>query len=78
MKLCRTLRNETMCKMIKIIIGTKVVDMSASSTIEMEDTEVELDSLGIVTIDHVGPSNVSHATKKLIDMQTLHTRTELI
>ena len=43
----------------------------------MEDMEVEVDSLGIVTADHVGPSNVSHVTKKDNDMQTVHIRKEL-
>ena len=44
----------------------------------MEDMEVEVDSLGIATTDHVDPSNVSHAIKKVTDMQTAYTRTELI
>ena len=47
--------------------------MSDGLTIDMEDMEVEVDSLGIATTDHVGPSNVSHATKKVIDMQTART-----
>ena len=67
-----------MRKMIKIIKGTKVVDMSVSSTTDMEDMEVEVDSLGIATTDHVGPSNVSRATKRVTDMQNVHTRTKLI
>ena len=67
-----------MIKMNRIIKDMKAVDMSIGSTTVMEDMEVEVDSLGIVTIDHVGPSNVLHATKKVIDMQTAHTRIELI
>ena len=39
--------------------------------------EVEVNSLEIVTTDHVGPSNVSHVTRKDADMQTVHTRTKL-
>ena len=66
-----------MLKTNGIIKDMKVVDMSASSTTVMEDMEVEVDSLGIATTDHVDPSNVSHATKKVTDMQTVHTRTEL-
>ena len=66
-----------MHKMTKIIRGTKVVDTSASLTTNMEDMKIEVDSLGIMTIDHVGPSNVSHDTKKDTDMQTVHTRTKL-
>ena len=49
--------------------------MSVGSTTVMEDMEVEVDSLGIATTDHVGPSNVSRATKKVTDTKTVHTRT---
>ena len=52
--------------------------MSAGLTTVVEDMEVDVDSLGIATTDHVGPSSVSHAIKKVIDMQTAHTRTKLI
>ena len=51
--------------------------MSVSSTTVVEDMEVEVDSLGIATIDHVGPSNVSHAIKNVTVTQTIHTRTKL-
>ena len=37
--------------------------MRNGSTTIMEDMEVEVDSLGIATTDHVGPSNVSRAIK---------------
>ena len=67
--------SEAMLKTNRIIKGTKFFDMKSSSTTDVEDMEVEVDSLGIATTDHVGPSNVSHATKKVIDMQTAHTRT---
>ena len=73
MQLCRSMISETMRKMIRIIKGMKVIDMSASLTTNVEDMEVEVDSLGIVTTDHVIPSNVLRATKKVIDMQTVHT-----
>ena len=73
----RTMNNETMHKTTKIIKDTKVVDTNTASTTDMEDMEVEVDSLGIATTDHVGPSNVSHVTRKDIDMQTVHTRTGL-
>ena len=69
--------NEAMLKMNKIIKGTMVFNMRAGSTTDMEDMEVEVDSLGIVTTDHVGPSNVSCAIKKVTVPQTIHTRTEL-
>ena len=49
--------------------------MSVSSITIMEDMEVKVDSLRIATTDHVDPSSVLHAIKKVIDMQTAHTRT---
>ena len=42
-----------------------------------DNMEVEVNSLGIETTDHIGPSNVSHVTRKDTDMQTVHTRTGL-
>ena len=56
----------------------KFVDMTIGSTTIVEDMEVEVGSLGIMTIDHVVPSSVSHAIKKVTDMQTAHTRIEPI
>ena len=74
----KTMNNETMHKTTKIINDTKVVNMNTASTTDVEDMEVEVDSLGIETTDHVDPSNVSHVTRKDTDMQTIHTRTKLI
>ena len=71
------MNNETMHKTTRIIKYTKVVDMNTASTTDVEYMEVEVDSLGITTTDHVGPSNVSHVTRKDTDMQTVHTRTGL-
>ena len=76
MQLHRTI-SKTMHQMIRIIKGTKVVNTSAGSTTDMEDMEVEVNSLGIETTDHVGPFNVSHVTKKDTDTHTVHTRTGL-
>ena len=67
-----------MCKTIRIIKDTKVIDTSISSKTDMEDMEVKVDSQGIMKTDHIIPSNVSRATNKVIDMKTAHTRTELI
>ena len=64
-----------MIKMSQIIKDMKADDMSAGSTTVVEDMEVEVDSLEITTIDHVGPSSALHATNMAIDMQTVHTRT---
>ena len=64
--------------MRQIIKDMKVVDMRANSTAIMEDMEVEDDFLEITKINHNGPSSALHATKKAIDMQTVHTRIELI
>ena len=69
---------EAMLKMNRITIYMKAVDMSAGSTTVMEDMEVKVDSLGIMTISHIDPSSVSHARKKFIDTQTAHTRTKPI
>ena len=52
----------------------KVEDTSASMTIGVEAMEVEVDSLGIETIDHVDPSNVLPVIRRDIGMQTVHTR----
>ena len=74
MQLHKTMSNETMHKMTKIIKGTKVVGTNTGLTTDVEAMEVEVNSLGIETTDHVGPSNVSHVTRKDTDMQTVHTR----
>ena len=71
----RTMNNEIMHKMTKIIIGTKVVSTNAGLTTNMEAMEVKVDSLGIETTDHVSPSNVSHVTRKDTVMHTVHTKT---
>ena len=59
--------NEAVLNMNKIIKGTMVVDMSIGLATDVEDMEVEVDSLGIATTNHIGPSNVSHVTKKDTD-----------
>ena len=66
-----------MHKMTKIIKGTKFIGMNAGLKNDMEAMEVEVNSLGIKTTDHIGPSNVSHVTRKDTDMQIVHTRTGL-
>ena len=70
--------SDAMIKTNRIIKDMKAVDMSASSTTIVDDMEVEVDSWGIVTINHVGPSSVLDAIKKVINMQTVHTRTKPI
>ena len=64
----KTINNETMHKMTRIIKDTKVVNTNAALTTDVEDMEVEVDSPGIKTTDHVGPSNVSPITRKDTDM----------
>ena len=59
---------------INTIKYMKVEDTSVGMTIDVEAMEVEVDSLGIKTTDHIDPSNVSHVTRKDTDMQTTHTR----
>ena len=70
----RTL-NEAVLNMNKIIKGMMVINMSTGLTNDVEDMEVDVASLGIATTDLADPSNVSHATKKDSDMETVHTRT---
>ena len=53
----------------------KVEDTSASMTIDMEVTEVEVDSLEIETTDHVDPSNALHVIRRDIDMQNVDIKT---
>ena len=55
----------------------KVNDMSADTTIEVEATEEEVDSLGITITDQVDPSNALHVIRRDIGMQTVHIKTEL-
>ena len=69
--------NKTMHQTIRTIKDTKVEDMSTDMTIDVEAMEVEVNSLGIETTDHVGPSNVSHVTRKDTDMHIVHTRSGL-
>ena len=52
-----------------------VNDMSIGTTIDAQAMEEEVDSLGITTHDRVDPSSASHVTKRVIGMQTVHTRT---
>ena len=80
MQLHRTMitTSEVMIKMNQTIKDMKAVDMSVGLTTVVEDMEVEVDSMGIMTIDHVGPSSVLHAIKKVIDMWISHTRTKPI
>ena len=66
-----------MHKTTKIIKGVKVIGTNDSLETNVEAMEVKVDSLGIETTNHVGPSNVSHVTRKDTDMQTVHTRTGL-
>ena len=53
-----------MIKMNRIIKYMKAIDMSAGSTIVVENLEVEDNFLEIVTIDHDNPSNALHVIKK--------------
>ena len=64
--------------MIKKIKDMTVEDVSVSMTIDVEATEVEVDSLEIKTTDHVDPSNALHVINRDIGMHTIHINTELI
>ena len=65
----------TMNRMYQAINAMKAIDTSASSTIVMEDLEIEDDSLEIVTVNHDDQSNVLHAIKKDTGMRILHIKT---
>ena len=64
--------------MIIMVIDTMVDDMSTGMTIDAQDTEEEVDSLGIATTDRVDPSSALHVIKRDIGMQTVHINIELI
>ena len=63
--------------MIRMGNDTKANDMSADTTIDDKGLEDEVDSLGIMTYDHVDLPSASSAIKKGTDAQTIRTRTEL-
>ena len=69
--------SKTMCRTIRTIRDTTVEDTRDDMTIDVEAMEVEVDSLGIETTNHIYPSNVSHVIRRDTDMQTFHTRTGL-
>ena len=60
--------SKTTYQMIRTIRDMKVKDTSTGMTIDVEATEVEVDSLEIETTDHVDPSNVLHVIKRDIGM----------
>ena len=69
--------SKTTHQMIRTTNDTKVEDTSTGMTIDVEATEVEVDSLEIETTDHVDPSNALHVIRTDIGMQTVHIKTEL-
>ena len=69
--------SKTTYQIIRKVIDTKAKDMSVGMTINVEAMEDEVDSLGIVTTDHVDPSNALHVIRRDIGMQTVHTRTKI-
>ena len=69
--------SKTTYRMIKTIRDMKVEYTSAGMTVNVEATEVEVDSPEIKTTDHVDPSNALHVIRRDIGMQTVHTRIEL-
>ena len=68
---------KTTYEMIITVKDMKFKDMSTSMTIDVEATEVEVDSLEIDTTDHVDPSNALHVIRRDISMQTVHIKIEL-
>ena len=60
--------SKTTYQMIKTIKDMKAEDTSVGMTIDVEDTKEEVDSLGIMTTDHVDPSNTLHVIRRDIGM----------
>ena len=54
--------------MIRMVRDMKVNDMSVGTTIDVEATEEEVDSLGIMKTNHVDPSNALHVIRRDIGM----------
>ena len=69
--------SKTTYQMIRTIKDTMIEDTSVGMTIDMEATEVKVDSLEIDTTDHVDPSNALHVIKRDIGMQNVNIKTEL-
>ena len=69
--------SKTTYQMIRTVRDMKAEDTSTGMTIDVEATEDEADSLGIVTTNHVDPSNALHVIRRDIGMQTVHIKTEL-
>ena len=70
--------SKTIQQMIRTDKDTTADNMSTDTTIDAKDMEEEVDSLGIATHDRVDLPSVSHVTKKVTGMQTIHTRIGLI
>ena len=60
--------SKTTRQTIRKIKYMKVEDTSVSMTTDVEAMEVEVNSLGIETTDHVDPSNVLHVIRRDIGM----------
>ena len=59
---------KTTYQTIRMIIDMMVDDTSASTTINVGASEDEVDSLEIVTTDHVDPSSALHVIRRDIGM----------
>ena len=64
--------SKTTYQTIRTVKDMKAEDTSTGMTIDVEATEVEVDSLEIETTDHVDPSNALHVIRRDISMQTVH------
>ena len=73
----RKLMSKTIYQMIKMVRYMMVDDTSTGTTIGMEATEEEVDSLGIATTDHVDPSSALHVIRRAICMRIVHIKIEL-
>ena len=74
----RNIRSKTIHQTIRTDKDTMVDDMNTGTTTDARVMEEEVNSLGITTTNRVDPSSDSHVIKRVIGMQTVHTRIELI
>ena len=78
-KISMIISQGVMTRMNRAIINMKAEDMSVGTTIiVVGDLQVEADSLELKTTSHDDQFSVSHVTTKVIDVQTICTKTIMI
>ena len=72
-----SITRKTTYQAIRTVRDMTVEDMSTDTTIDVQATEEEVDSFGIVTSDHVDPSSALPVIRRGIGTQTVRIKTEL-